>query len=110
MGYYSRFEFFEYEDDRFNELSDEVIGYLDEYKDEVEDFDYLLFAMEESCKFYHLHDVMKELTKEFPDKVFHVNREGEEPGDLEQSYYKNGKMSTYRPEIVWPKFNEKELE
>lgn len=113
MGYYSRFNFYEaheYKGQMFQEeFSDEVISFLNDNKDENSDWEDLLFAMEESCKFYECERVMCALSEEFPDKLFNVYREGEESGDIESSYYKNGKTVTYKPQFVWPEFKEEDL-
>lgn len=109
MGYYSTFDFSEYDGKHFDEFSDEVIQFLNDNKDKDDDWEYLLYASEESCKFYHADDVLKKLSVQFPDKIFHMSREGEESGGMEQCWYKNGKMKSYRPEIIWPDYKEEDL-
>lgn len=110
MGYYSRHQFYEINNGVEDDLSQEVEDFIDSNKDNDDDCEQLSYAMEESCKFYEQVEVMKRFSLEaFPDRTFCVIREGEESGDMEKSYYKNGMMASYRPKIVWTPFDEKDL-
>lgn len=59
-------------------------------------------------KWYDNDDDMLELSRKFPDTIFKLHGNGEEAGDVWDSYYKNGKMVTYNNKMSHP-LNPKDL-
>ena len=60
---------------------------------------------------YGYDEEMKELSKEYPEIVFELCGEGEDPGgDLWKAYYKGGKGKKYQAIITYPEFSENDLE
>ncbi len=57
---------------------------------------------EESCKWYDSSKDLKEFSKKYPDVLFTLHGEGEEPGDLWNEYFKNGKNQHCAGEITYP--------
>lgn len=108
MGYYTSYNM-EIETDpnstkpTLDEL-EELTGYGWE---ELSDFEY---RTEDDCKWYEHDEHMIQLSKKYSKCVFTLRGEGEETGDLWLTYYKDGKLKTYRPEIEFPPFDEDELE
>lgn len=58
---------------------------------------------------YNNEKDVKELSKAFPDTVFLLERVGEEPGDLCQIYFKNGKMQVAQARIIYDDYDESKL-
>lgn len=52
---------------------------------------------------------MVELSKAFPDALFILDESTGYDVDMTRYYWKNGKVATYEPEIVWPEFNPNDL-
>ncbi len=107
MGYYSYYSFWEESiPGDYDPLSKEVMDFISE-----NDIDYcdLSFAISDRSKFYDCNEVMKKLSKNFPNKLFKVYREGEGSSDMEESYYKDGKMASYEVEIRFQEFNPSDL-
>lgn len=52
---------------------------------------------------------MMEVSKKHPDYVFTLYGSGEGDSDIWKSFYKNGRMYTWRPEISYPPFDEEQL-
>lgn len=94
----------------FNYVFSEEIEYLElDIKDNPNCEQTLEIASTESYKWYENEDDMKELSKAFPDIVFMLHGEGEEPGDLWLSYHKNGKVQRENAKITYGEFNESQL-
>jgi hypothetical protein len=88
MGYYSHFEITQPKnpitdtETLFSKLEDISGGYT--FDDE---------GRGEDCyKWYDYKKDMQQLSILYPDTIFKVHREGEESGDIEDTYYKNGKL------------------
>jgi len=60
-------------------------------------------------KWYGCEKDCRKVSKMFPDQVILVEGNGEEHGDVWQKYFKNGKCVEYRPKVIWPEFDEKDL-
>ena len=54
-----------------------------------------------SDKWYDYKEDMIEVSKRYPMITFILDRKGEEAGDLEKSYYKNGKCEVIKAEITY---------
>ena len=76
-----------------------IIGYVfDEYLDPLD-----------AVKWYEHDKDMLEISKLFPNLIFHLGGVGDENTDLWETHYKAGKMQHCQAEIVYPPFDEKEL-
>ena len=104
MGYYSRFEISQPEkpvedtEALFKSLTEISGGYT--FDDEGNS--------EDNYKWYDYQKDMAQLSKLHPDTVFKVHREGEEAGDIEDTYYKNGKLvhtEALKVELPTPDFS-----
>lgn len=67
------------------------------------------YVFSDECKWYDHDDDMKNFSKKYPDVLFILSGEGEEPGDLWKTYYKNGKMQTAEAVITYEAFDEGKL-
>ena len=68
------------------------------------------WSIDEIKWYNHVNDMINLSKKpEVKDVLFEVDGEGEDREDSWIEYYKNGKMVEYRPEVIWPKFNEDDL-
>jgi hypothetical protein len=63
----------------------------------------------DSCKWYGNEKDMKVVSKAFPDIVFKLQGEGEEPGDMWIKYFKNGKMQKCHAKIEYDPYDESKL-
>lgn len=90
MGYYSRFEI----EQKNTNIDYEVIakklekvsgGYT------FNEWNGVLYS-DDNYKWYDYQKDMKKLSSLYPETIFKVHREGEEAGDIEDTYYKNGKL------------------
>jgi len=61
------------------------------------------------CKWYDYHEHMIALSIQYPKSVFTLDRKGEEHGDIERSYYHNGKYSSHQATITFPEYDEMKL-
>ena len=61
-------------------------------------------------KWYEHEDDMKKISKELgEDVLLLLEGEGEEGMDVWRKYFRNGKIATYYPEIIWKEFSEEDL-
>ncbi|MGI9570359.1 MAG: hypothetical protein ACR2PH_11620 [Desulfobulbia bacterium] len=60
-------------------------------------------------KWYSYHENMIEVSKDNPDRLFQLDRDGEEKGDIERRYYKNGKYQEVKVEVVYEDFDESKM-
>lgn len=112
MGYYT--DYYLTFDDSFD-CSDEVFKYIEnsfkisfslvEYSDH--DCEWCGHV---NRKWYSHASDMRIVSLKWPDILFELKGSGEENDDLWIKYFKNGKMQTCYAEIVYPKFNENEME
>lgn len=64
---------------------------------------------EDQTKWYEHEEVMKEISKEYPDVIIQLTGEGEESGDMWIKYFVNGKMQHCKAKIVFEEFDPKKL-
>ena len=63
----------------------------------------------DNTKWYDHDDDMLSFSKRYPEFVFVLTGEGEEPGDLWMAYYKDGKKQTAKARIVYEPFDPTQL-
>jgi hypothetical protein len=63
----------------------------------------------DECKWYEHEQDMRIFSKLFPEVVFTLKGEGEEPGDLWFKYFQNGKMQKAEAIITYDPFDPKKL-
>ncbi len=64
---------------------------------------------ENECKWYDHEKDMKNLSRKYPELVFHLCGEGEESGDIWKKHFKNGKMQVCRAKIKYDEYDESKL-
>jgi len=110
MGYYSNYSIKIYDGN-----IESIIEYLENHKEESFTSN-MLYALEEfggygeACKWYDYHKDMIEFSLVFPNVLFELYREGEESGDIEKSYYRNGKSQVCKARIVFEEYDERKME
>jgi len=98
MGYYTNFTFTTpLTEDQLNKLSS-ISGYTHECDGD-------LFK----AKWYEYKEHMIELSRIYPNKLFQIDGDGEDDGDIWRHYFKNGKSLLQKPKIVFEEFKESEL-
>ncbi len=104
MRYYTNFALTAEKDIELSEdILEEVTGY---------DWEHVsgnTWRTTDSCKWYSSDEDMKNFSKQYPNKLFILEGEGEESGDLWKEYFKNGKFVHYQAELIFPDFNEEDL-
>jgi len=119
MGYYTDYQL---DPNAQNIFSRDDICHPDRTYQAIEDF---LHGLKGNAPFSHLLDAwnegaisatwydhrkdMIELSVAFPDVLFTLWGHGDEPDDLWQEYYLNGKCQVARAEIIYPAFDESQL-
>ena len=63
----------------------------------------------DSFKWYECIEDMKTVSAQFPDIIIKIHGEGEDNDDLWNAYFKNGKAAVYHAEIIYPDYNEDDL-
>lgn len=59
-----------------------------------------------SCKWYEMPADMARISISFPGAVIQVDRYGEEDGDIERTWFADGKATPgVKPRMVWPEFD-----
>jgi hypothetical protein len=66
-------------------------------------------STKDACKWYEWEYDMRNLSSEVPGVTFTLQREGEEPGDLERGFFRDGHGYTERAAIIWPEVDEDRL-
>jgi uncharacterized protein YodC (DUF2158 family) len=105
MGYFTDYNLTF--DDSFD-CSDEVFNYI-ENSFKIP-FSFVDNSGHVTCKWYNHASNMRIVSLKWPDILFELKGSGEENDDLWIKYFKNGKMQACYAEIVYPKFNENEME
>lgn len=91
------------------EQSEEIIGQLLAFSDDAE------YAIDESgdssdsCKWYDHDKELRAFSTRYPDVLFRLSGEGEEQGDLWQTYYLNGKAQECPAAVVYPAYSPAKL-
>lgn len=115
MGYYTTYELSvpdPKEAEEFEKMKD-VLEVLDTWCPDFGNWlNRLLDGDDTDAKWYDHDKDMKELTRLVPDVTFMLSGKGEEDGDLWRSYYRNGKMATYKAKITieYDDFDPEDLE
>ena len=106
MGYYSYHTLFLHEI-KGTDKTEEVI--ITEFLKEFPDAQY---AINESdmAKRYDSDEQILEFSKRYPDCVFCLFREGEDDGDLSNTYFKNGKFQLCGAIIAYDDYDESKLQ
>ena len=109
MGYYSHYSISIFSGD-----IEPMIEYIEKHKEESFSYN-MLYALEEfggdgeSCKWYKHDEDMINFSIKFPDTLFELHREGEESGDIEKVYYRNGKSQSCKARIVFEEYDERKM-
>lgn len=85
---------------------------IEDLRESYEDANYAIDesgATEESCKWYSHDRDMIEFSKKYPESIFELSGQGEEPEDTWRHYFKNGKSKMIKARIVFDDFNEGDL-
>lgn len=104
MGYYTRYTLTA--DGKADEIIIEELRHLCEQAE---------FALEpdgtcaQESKWYDADEHLAIFSKKYPEKVFCLHGEGEEPLDVWKTYYKNGKMQHCPAIITFEQFDENKL-
>lgn len=105
MGYYTRFQvktsgsgdsYKRFLEDGYQE----IFGEYDISIERLENDDY------DQMKWYDHEDDMKEFSAKWPNVLFTLTGEGEEPGDLWVKYFRNGKVQTATAKITYEPLDE----
>lgn len=81
---------------------------LEEEKENTSDSIELYFESDD-CKWYDHDEEMLELSKHFPEIIFKLEGEGEENGDMWNTYYCNGKLAHYDARIIIDPLNKSDF-
>src|SRR5690242_16095240 len=98
MGYYSRFELDTHDDNVCIDHEDEIGSFVD-----------YIGIFEEDVKWYEWVNDMKKYSLQYPEIMFQVQRTGEENGDIEVGYFKNGKVQLTKAVFTFDPFDENKL-
>lgn len=63
----------------------------------------------DECSWYDHEKHMRQASKDHPGEILLLEGVGEDPGDMWQKYFKDGKMQVCRAQIVYPLFDETKL-
>jgi len=63
----------------------------------------------ETLKWYSHEKDMKKFSEKYPDKLFKLQGDGEESGDMWIKYFQNGKVQICKAVLVFDEFNPKKL-
>jgi hypothetical protein len=113
MGYYTSFSLTIHEGTA--DLEDVRLALYRVMAEEVSHNEYLFvnegdqIVTGDSIKWYDHDEDCAEMSKNFPDAVFKLHGEGEDGGDLWDSYYKNGKMHICRATMTYPPYDPAKL-
>lgn len=106
MGYYTDFEIKvitpeTIDNDEFQEKLEEISDYS---------FEHFEGILSTNAKWYYWQENLEEVSKKFPSYLIEVSGVGEEFGDIWKAYFKNGKYTIIRAQIVFEEFTEDMLE
>lgn len=102
MGYYSRYslEVKGEHKDAFD-VDFEADKVQCEYGDLSTVLDYDGYSFSDSCKWYGWREDMNKISLDYPNTLFVVKREGEESGDIEKGYFRNGNAEYVQAQLVF---------
>ena len=102
MGYYTRYRL---------EISEEQDGLAEDFPQTYGEgfFTELISHGSDDIKWYEHDSDMRLISEQYPDILFTLYGEGEEPGDLWIKYYQNGKCQTENAKITFGKFDKNKL-
>jgi hypothetical protein len=104
MGYYTDYKLIAEKD---VELTEEILEEMSGYDWEMTSSNQ--WRPTDSCKWYSSDEDMKKFSEKYPGKLFILEGEGEESGDIWKEYFKDGKYIHYQADYTFPEFNEKDL-
>lgn len=61
------------------------------------------------CRWYEHDEHMRGISKKYPETIFILEGEGEEPEDIWKKYYLNGKCQVAKSQVIIPEFDESKL-
>ncbi len=95
-----------------NTIDDSFVKKLTSNFEKINPNEYVeeLFLSGMNSKWYDNEENMIALSKKYKDIVFKLIAEGEDPGDISESYFSNGKSQVCHAEIVIPPFDKSKLE
>lgn len=70
---------------------------------------YHIWTEGDSCKWYRHEIDMKAFSTLFPNLIFRLTGEGEDPGDIWKKYFKDGKVQVCHAKITYDPFDEGKL-
>jgi hypothetical protein len=85
---------------------------ISEFRSECEDAEYSINedgGAEDPCSWYEHEKDLNDFSRKYPDVLFELYGEGENPGDMWKKYFRNGKMQVCKAELTFPPFDEKKL-
>jgi len=98
MGYYTHYA-----------LSTDPPSYDVDHEEQISEAADYNTCFEDPLKWYDCEQDMREYSKRYPEVLFTLSGEGEEPEDLWRAYFRNGKMQFCEVVITYPPFDESEL-
>jgi len=99
MGYYTVYS-----------LSTDPPSYDISHEEQISELAGYISCFDDTIKWYNWERDIREYSKRYPEVLFTLSGEGEEPDDLWQAYFKDGKMQHCQAVITYPPFDEEELE
>ena len=106
MGYLTRFSLYigtvNSNGDKFIEFGDDEYEIIEEFRHFSDYAEYALQSdgtTDNSAKWYSWKKDLEMFSKKYPNIIFNMNGEGEEPGDIWQAYTKNGKTQVCKVKI-----------
>lgn len=112
MGYYTRFELTVHEGTADLQAVKDALDDVMEFSHDDSCFDLDdpdTITTSDSMKWYDHDEECAEMSQKFPGVVFKLHGEGEETGDLWDSYYKDGKCQICRAEFIFPEYDSAKL-
>jgi len=101
MGYYTKFKITSLTEGITDKEAESLV--LDVVNEKYGD------PFEDECKWYNHVEHMKEVSEKNPSIVFKLQGEGEDPGDMWNKYFKNGKMQVCKVQFIFPPYDESKL-
>lgn len=109
MGYYSYYSL-DVDTADSNHLKEDIIADLINENTEAESALNADGQTINEAKWYESEDDMRQFSKKYPDVLFILFRYGQVLGDVEKSYFKNGRMKSCSANVSYPSFDVNKLE